>query len=104
MMAEPVIVSIPHRLGKDEAIRRLKVGLGRATTEFGQLVQVERVVWSGDQLAFDVRAMKQAVSGTIDVAEDHVRIAVMLPWLLAKIATSAQAMIRKQATLMLEKK
>jgi hypothetical protein len=26
-MSEPLVVSIPHRLGKDEALRRLKTGL-----------------------------------------------------------------------------
>ena len=27
-MSKPLIVSIPHRLGKEEALRRLKAGLG----------------------------------------------------------------------------
>jgi hypothetical protein len=103
-MPEPVVVSIPHRLGKEEATRRLKTGLGRARTEFASLMQVEREDWSGDRLTFDVKAMAQTVHGSVDVAEDHVRIEVMLPWLLARIATTAQAMIQKQATLMLEKK
>ena len=33
-------------------------------------------------------------NGTIDVADDHVRLEVTLPWLLAGIAHGAQAMIR----------
>jgi hypothetical protein len=33
-MSEPLIVVIPHRLGKDEALRRIKDGIGRAKTEF----------------------------------------------------------------------
>ena len=28
-MSEPLVVSIPHRLGKDEALRRLKTNLQR---------------------------------------------------------------------------
>jgi hypothetical protein len=28
-MSEPLVVSIPHRLGKDKALRRLKTGLPR---------------------------------------------------------------------------
>ena len=46
----------------------------------------------------------QAASGIIDVAEDHVRLEVTLPWLLAKLAEKIQPMIRKEGTLMLEKK
>ena len=29
-MSEPLVVSIPHRLGKEEALRRLKAGLHRS--------------------------------------------------------------------------
>jgi hypothetical protein len=30
-MSKPLIVSIPHRVGKEEALRRLKTGLGGAS-------------------------------------------------------------------------
>jgi hypothetical protein len=35
-MSKPLIVSIPHRLGKEEALRRLKSGLASAHANFGQ--------------------------------------------------------------------
>ena len=82
-MAQPFIVSIPHKLGKDEAIRRIKAGLGSVKTQYAQLLQVNEEIWSGDRLAFSITALKQNASGTIDVAEDHVRLEVTLPWLLA---------------------
>jgi hypothetical protein len=44
------------------------------------------------------------VSGGIDVADDHVRLEVVLPWLLAMIAEKIQPLIRKEGTLMLDKK
>jgi hypothetical protein len=46
----------------------------------------------------------QAASGSIDVAEDYVRLEVFLPWLLAKLAETLQPLIRKEGTLLLEKK
>jgi hypothetical protein len=103
-VSKPLIVSIPHQLGKEEAIRRLKSGLGNISKQFAHVVQVNEEVWSGDRLAFQVTAMKQQASGTIDVADDHVKIEVILPWLLAQLVHGAQSMIRKQAALMLEKK
>ncbi|WP_424629313.1 polyhydroxyalkanoic acid system family protein [Bradyrhizobium sp. SYSU BS000235] len=103
-MAQPLIVSIPHKLGKDEAARRLKAGLGGVRSQYAQVLQVNEEIWSGDRLAFRVTALKQQASGTVDVAEDHVRIEVMLPWLLAGLAHGAQAMIESRATRMLEKK
>jgi hypothetical protein len=38
------------------------------------------------------------------VLDDHVRLEVVLPWLLAKIAEAVQPVIRKEGTLMLEDK
>ena len=31
-MSKPLVVSIPHSLGRDEAMRRLKTGLSRAAS------------------------------------------------------------------------
>ena len=103
-MAEPFIVSIPHKLGKVEATRRLKAGLGSVKNQYGQMLQVNEEIWSGDRLAFSITALKQNASGTIDVADDHVRLEVTLPWLLAGLAHGAQAMIRERGNRMLEKK
>ena len=73
-------------------------------TNFGQLLSVQEEVWTGDHLQFRVSVLGQAASGTIDVADDNVRLEVMLPWLLAKIAGKITPAIRKEGTLMLEKK
>lgn len=103
-MAQPFIVSIPHKLGKEEATRRLKAGLGSVRSEYGKILQITEEIWSGDRLAFQLIALKQQVSGAIEVAEDHVKLEVMLPWLLAGLAHGIQATIRSRATRMLEKK
>ncbi|EGP09984.1 polyhydroxyalkanoic acid system family protein [Afipia clevelandensis] len=103
-MAQPFIVSIPHKLGKDEATRRLKAGLGNVRSDYGKIFQIDEEIWSGDRLAFRLTALRQQVGGTVDVADDHVRLEVMLPWLLAGLAHGIQAAIRARATRMLEKK
>jgi hypothetical protein len=102
-MTQPLIVSLPHRLGKDEAVRRLKGGLGRAAQSFPVLA-VEEETWAGDTMSFRVRALGQAANGTLAVEQDHVVLTVTLPWLLQKFANLAQAAIRARGTLMLEKK
>ena len=103
-MTAPLVVSIPHHLGRQEAVRRLKNGLGRARTDFGHLMTVEEESWSGDQVVFRLRALGQAASGVIDVQEDHLRLEVSLPWLLAKLSERLIPAIRKEGTLLLEKK
>jgi hypothetical protein len=51
-----------------------------------------------------VSALGQSASGSIDVADDHVRLEVFLPWFLAKLVGTIQPLIRKEGTLLLEKK
>ena len=69
-MAKPLVIAIPHRLGKEEALRRLKNGLAEAGASFGHLFSVREQIWTGNHLQFQVSALGQAASGSIDVAED----------------------------------
>jgi Putative polyhydroxyalkanoic acid system protein (PHA_gran_rgn) len=103
-MSKPLFVSIPHRLGKDEATRRLQSGLANARTHFGHLFTLQEETWSGNNLAFRLTALGQTIGGTIDVFDDRVDLQVTLPWLLAKLAETIQPLIRREGTLMLEKK
>jgi hypothetical protein len=103
-MSKPLVVTISHSLGKDEAVRRLKSALASVPGAFHQLLAVEEEVWTGDHLQFRVSALGQLASGTIDVEENHVRLMVELPWLLAQFAKKMQPLIRNQGKLMLEKK
>lgn len=101
-MSAPLVVSIPHRLGREEAARRLKTGLGRAAASI-PVMQVEEERWEGDRMNFRIRALGQIATGNVDVAEDHVRVEVVLPWLLQRFAEMAQATIRKRGQLLLTK-
>jgi hypothetical protein len=101
-MSTPLVVSIPHRLSKDEAVRRIKYGLGRANTEFGQLLSIENEVWSGDAVSFTARALGQSAAGTIRVEERVMHLEVALPWLLAKLSGRFVPTIRDKATLLLK--
>ncbi|MGJ4928796.1 polyhydroxyalkanoic acid system family protein [Bradyrhizobium sp. HKCCYLS2038] len=102
-MSRPLVVSIPHRLGKDEAVRRLQSGLSRAAQSV-PVLSVDEERWEGDKMIFRVRALGQAASGHVDVAEDHVRVEVTLPWLLQRFAEAAQNAIRSRGQLLLTKK
>src|ERR1700727_1137823 len=102
-MSAPLVVSIPHRLGRDEATRRLKAGLGRAASSVPML-QVDEERWQDNRMIFRIRALGQAASGHVDVADDHVRLEVVLPWLLQRFAEAAQAAIRNRGQRLLGKR
>ncbi len=102
-MSAPLVVSIPHSLGREEATRRLKTGLTRAAASV-RVLSVDEERWDGDRMIFRVRALGQAASGHLDVADDHVRLEVTLPWLLQRFAQAAQTAIRNRGQLLLTKK
>ena len=60
--------------------------------------------WEGDTLRFGIRALGQRAAAVVEVLDDAVRIEVSLPWLLAKAAKGLLGTLRKQTTLLLEKK
>lgn len=101
---KPLIVSIPHSLGKAEATRRLQTGVGKMKQQLaGQIASFDEE-WREDRMTFRVSAMGQSVSGHLDIQEDAVRVEVQLPWILSMVAETAKGFIQKQGTLMLEKK
>jgi hypothetical protein len=102
-MSKPLVVSIPHRLGREEAARRLKMGLTRAAQSV-PVLKVDEERWEDDRMFFRVRALGQAAAGHLDVADDHVRLEVMLPWLLQRFAEVAQAAIQHRGNLLLTKR
>jgi len=103
-MTAPLVVSVPHHLGREEAVRRIKDRLNRARTGSVGLIAIDQEDWTGDCLQFQLRALGQAASGTIEVFDDHLRVEVTLPWLLAKIAERLVPAIQKETTLLIEKK
>ncbi len=102
-MSAPFIVSIPHGLGREEATRRLKSGLTRAMASV-PILSVDEERWEDNRMIFRVRALGQVASGHLDVADDNVRLEVMLPWLLQRFAELAQGTIQNRGKLLLTKR
>jgi hypothetical protein len=100
-MSQPIVVTLPHQLGKAEALRRLQASFRDAQSS-GALV-VFKNQWSGDHMDFRASLLGQSTTGTVDVAEDHVKLEVRLPWLLSLLANKAKDLLHKQGKLLLEK-
>ncbi|MFM9846747.1 MAG: polyhydroxyalkanoic acid system family protein [Hyphomicrobiaceae bacterium] len=102
-MAAPLVVSISHSLGKEEARRRLSPGFTKVAATL-PILKVEQEAWTGDRLEFRVSAIGQVAEGFMDVAEDHVRVEVHLPWLLQRMAESIRGAIQARGRILLEHK
>jgi hypothetical protein len=102
-MSEPLVITIPHKLGKEEALRRVKPALAKASESF-PVLKVEEETWSGDRLDFRVRALGQGAAGNVQVGDESVRLEVTLPWLLHKFGEAVQKTIAGRGRILLEKK
>jgi hypothetical protein len=98
-VSDTVTVLVAHRLGKVEAVRRLKEGFARTNGHLGAMIALEQETWDADTLRFRMRSLGQTAAASIDVLEDALRIEVSLPWLLAKAAKRLLPIFRKEATL-----
>jgi Putative polyhydroxyalkanoic acid system protein (PHA_gran_rgn) len=103
-VSETVKVTISHRLGKGEAVRRIKEGFAHTSGHLGPMIAIEQHTWEGDTLRFRLHALGQTAAASIEVLEDSLRIEVSLPWLLAKAANRLLSVLRKETTRLLEKK
>jgi hypothetical protein len=98
-VSEPLVITIGHKLGKEEALRRVKPALSRAS-----VLKVEEELWFGDRMDFRVRALGQTAAGNVQVTEEHVRLEVTLPWLLQKFGAVVQKSISGRGRILLENK
>lgn len=103
-MHQPVIVTIPHKLGRAEAKQRIAGGIGKLRNHIPGGAADVASRWDGDRLMLDVRAMGQVVAGTIEVEEQQVRLELRLPAFLAMFARQIEAVIARQGAEMLEDK
>lgn len=103
-MSKPLVVVIPHQLGRAGARQRIDSGIETMKEKFASLVTSADTQWTGDRLDIVVKAVGQSVTAALDVAEDNVRVEVQLPWMLALIAEKAKSLITKEGQLLLEKK
>jgi Putative polyhydroxyalkanoic acid system protein (PHA_gran_rgn) len=101
-MSAPLVVSIPHTLGRAEALRRLKSGL-EGMPQAG-LLTLEQQGWTDNRMSFMVRALGQSVPGSLEVQDDSVRLEVVLPGLLLKLWEPLKTVLLGRAKLLLEKK
>jgi hypothetical protein len=98
-----MVVDLPHKLGAEEARRRIERNVGKLTDHIPGGAQVKSS-WTGNRLDLDIGAMGQQVAARIDVAETVVRLEIALPAALSFFRSMLEPLIRRQGELMLEDK
>jgi hypothetical protein len=104
-MQRPIDVDLPHKLGRDEARRRLATNIHKLKDHIpGGATHVDSS-WVGDRLNLNVHAMGQSVEAQIDVEDAKVHCRIQLPGMLSLFAAPIEAMLKaKGSDLLLEDK
>lgn len=77
-------IPIPHKLGKDEARRRLQARSGEIAGLFPGMNAAVEVNWpSTDRMTTVVTVMGKTVTGHVDVEDDQVVFDIALPMALS---------------------
>jgi len=97
-------LSLPHRLGRDEARRRLQSGIASFGAQNAQQFAQVEDRWTGDHLDLRVVALGQSITARVDVEPETIKVEVDLPWLFAALAEKIRGQIEQGATKLLEKK
>lgn len=102
-MSKPLVVDLPHKLGAEEAKRRMRNGIGKLRDHIPGGGHVESS-WEGDRMNLRVQAMGQEVVGHIDVREKVVHLELMLPAVMALFASTIEGLLRSRGSELLEDK
>jgi len=97
----PIVVAIPHSLGKAEASRRIKARIDDSRTRDAARFKVAEENWDGDRLSFRIALLGLPVTGTIDIGDDQARAEVKLSWYQSHMLKPAEAFIREEGAKLL---
>lgn len=106
-MAQPLSITVPHQLGREEAHRRVVEGFGQLQSQMtggmGAMVKWQQR-WEGDRLHFEAKGLGQTLVGRLDVTDDALRMEIDLPEILAAIAKRVSTRLMKTTQTLLEKR
>jgi len=93
---QSLTLSIPHRLSRAEARRRIQEEVVRLKSQYGAMLGNVEERWTGDTLAFSLTATGVTLSGHVYVEDQVVRLDIPLPWPLAMLAGGVKQRIEQQ--------
>jgi len=96
-----ITLEVPHSLGLDEAMRRLKDKFAAARAEHQGNVSNLREEWRDHIFSFAFQAMGMGVSGTVAVGPDQVKVHAELPFAAAFFKGAIEQRLRQEVGVLL---
>ncbi|HVV95306.1 MAG TPA: polyhydroxyalkanoic acid system family protein, partial [Hyphomicrobiales bacterium] len=96
-----MLITIPHRLGGEEALRRSRANLPKVKKRIASLLPDVEERWTGNRLRMNLKAAGFRIVGEMEVGETDIRIESRLPFLLRPAEHLIAATIRRRIPMLI---
>ncbi len=100
-MGQTVSVDVPHKLGAEEAERRVRAGIEALKSKYGETLSIVQVDWGEARADLTIAIFGHSLKAAMDFLPDCVRVSLELPWVLAMVAEKAKSLMAHQTEEML---
>jgi hypothetical protein len=97
MELDPILVSVSHSLGEEEATRRIKAAVADAEITHSSLFKVAEENWENSHAQFRVNLLGLPCTGKISVDDRQASLEFRLSWYLGHITETARSYIQQTA-------
>jgi len=98
-----ISLTVAHKLGVEEARRRIGHLVAETREEFGDKITDLQESWNGNVDTYQFRAMGFNIDGTIEARADAVSIEVHFPWAALPFKGRVESELLKHATALLQR-
>jgi len=95
-------INVPHQLGKDMALTRIKDILVQAKAQYGDKISDLQEDWTNEGGSFSFRAMGFKISGSMTVTDSNVEILGDYPFAALPFKGTIEATLRERAERLLQ--
>ncbi len=96
-MSNSIVITLPHRLGAEEAKRRIAGGIELLRRNYLDKLTYSETNWNGDTANLRVVAFGQTATAQVFVMNDALRVEVQLPWILSALTGKIQGVLKTNA-------
>lgn len=96
-MSNSIVITVPHRLGTEQAKRRIAGGIELLRRNYLDKLAHSEAKWNGDTANLRVVAFGQTATAQVYVMNDALRVEVQLPWILAALTGKIQGVLKTNA-------
>jgi hypothetical protein len=96
-------MSVPHELGRDEAVSRLKNLLTDMKQQYGDKISDLQENWNDAGGTFSFKAMGFKLSGSLNVTDNEMQLDGDFPWAAKPFQGTIEATVRERAERLLRK-